>query len=664
LYKARVVRFFYHRELMCGVCLDEKNNRLKILCQDSRQIVLNINRIVHFCTRVLNLKLSKEKLLEELSGIVKRQRGFMEQVKVNDLWEFLDDKNCLYKISTLTGIVFGDDIDLDHEAAVILAVLKDRVYFKLKGSMLLAHSPEQIERLKCRIASEEKQRLFVQETIDWLKTIEHGGECCLDGRDDAIEVLKNYVIFGSDASPAAIIKEIVKKTGISDQKQCFDMLVSLGVWDSDENLAVYRHRIPYSWSSNIQTFVTSSEPEKAYKTIFDEARQDFTGKEIYSIDDTFTRDIDDAISFDFHDDCVEVCIHITDVSPVIHRSDIIDRQAAARAVSLYFPEGKISMLPCELSEDLLSLKHGEIRPTLSFAVKLSSSGELIDYRILSGFVKVTKRLSYEDADRLISSDPDFSRMYDTACQLRRNRIENGAVAAMIPELQVSVDKEKHVHLKLRDREMQSQTLVSECMILANYCLSLFCREHNIPALYRKQKQSDTKLENGDNQSIFQLFARKKHFSRVETGVIPGSHGSLGLSSYTSVTSPMRKYLDLVMQRQVISFLKCGNPAYSQDELEKILCNVQPVLARAALTAQERKRYWVLKVLKNMVGELFQAIVLDVRFGRCTVLLSDYLLEANIKKPEDIEVASGETVSVMLEKADPFYGIFKVSFIKP
>jgi exoribonuclease-2 len=135
---------------------------------------------------------------------------------------------------------------------------------------------------------------------------------------------------------------------------------------------------------------------------------------------------------------------------------------------------------------------------------------------------------------------------------------------------------------------------------------------------------------------------------------------LGLDLYTTITSPMRKYYDLVMQRQMKSLLGGGPPVYGKLDLKNMVSEVDPRLAKAGLVAQERERYWVLKYLQDQVGQPLTALVLEKRMRGYSILLHDYQLEVNLSAADGTALAPGETITVVLEKADPFNGTLKVA----
>jgi exoribonuclease-2 len=223
-----------------------------------------------------------------------------------------------------------------------------------------------------------------------------------------------------------------------------------------------------------------------------------------------------------------------------------------------------------------------------------------------------------------------------------------------------VDQHKQITIGIRKRNAPSQIIVSECMILANYTAALFFKEKGIPVLYRKQTQPRENLASPDTGSLYYLIRQRKLLSRVEIGIEPGPHQGLGLSPYTSITSPLRKYLDLVTQRQLVSILAGKQPVYGKNDLKTIVSETEPSLTKAAIVEQERERYWVLKFLQSQVGQILKALVIDKRPRGYTILLSDYMLEVNLSVPDGKDLIAGETVGVILEKVDPFNSSLKVS----
>jgi exoribonuclease-2 len=231
---------------------------------------------------------------------------------------------------------------------------------------------------------------------------------------------------------------------------------------------------------------------------------------------------------------------------------------------------------------------------------------------------------------------------------------------LLPELQLEVNQKKEIKIKKREREAESQILVSECMILANYCASLIFRKNSFPALYRKQTAPADKIEQKDNLSLFELFSMKRNFGKVtiDTNVEP--HKGLGLDSYITITSPIRKYLDLVTQRQLLNLLRGEKPEHDPASLEKIANSSQLILTKAAIVEQEREKYWLLKILQKSIGEKKEALVLGKKFKGYRILLTEFYMDLTVKPSEGTELTPGGIIYIIIEKADPFNGTVQIS----
>ncbi len=128
-----------------------------------------------------------------------------------------------------------------------------------------------------------------------------------------------------------------------------------------------------------------------------------------------------------------------------------------------------------------------------------------------------------------------------------------------------------------------------------------------------------------------------------------------------MSSPIRRYLDLVIQRQIGSFLSNGSPVYNQEELEKIRVSVTPVLRDLGMVKRNRIRYWIQKYLQQYVGEKFSAIILDVMKTRYRILLPGFLLVAEIKRENGQDFSPGEDIMVRVEKSDPWNDLLSLEY---
>jgi exoribonuclease-2 len=140
---------------------------------------------------------------------------------------------------------------------------------------------------------------------------------------------------------------------------------------------------------------------------------------------------------------------------------------------------------------------------------------------------------------------------------------------------------------------------------------------------------------------------------------PGSHSSLGLKPYSTFTSPIRRYLDLIAQRQLRSVLLEERKPYSEEELKQMIVDAEINQTKINLLQKQRRNYWLFKYLEGKVGESFTALVLRKLLHRSELLIIDYLLETSIPSSPADSLSPGTTITVKLEHVDPRRGLIRV-----
>ncbi|RMF83533.1 MAG: RNB domain-containing ribonuclease, partial [Nitrospinota bacterium] len=154
------------------------------------------------------------------------------------------------------------------------------------------------------------------------------------------------------------------------------------------------------------------------------------------------------------------------------------------------------------------------------------------------------------------------------------------------------------------------------------------------------------------------YRQRRQMSRAEVSTSPQPHKGLGLDLYTNFTSPIRRYIDLLMHRQIKSILHHQAPYYSEEALKEILLTLEPTITQAQILEQDRKRYWLYRYLEREVGKPQTAVVLEAFPNRYRLLLPDYLIETDIPLT-GTSLAPGDTLTVVIESVHARLGILKV-----
>jgi exoribonuclease-2 len=158
----------------------------------------------------------------------------------------------------------------------------------------------------------------------------------------------------------------------------------------------------------------------------------------------------------------------------------------------------------------------------------------------------------------------------------------------------------------------------------------------------------------------ELWQDRRRLSRVVMDLEPLPHWGLGLECYTLATSPIRRYLDLLIHRQIMAALSEIPLPYSRGDLEQIISVIEPPMRRAGQLKARRLRYWLLKYLSGRVGERLAALVLEALPHRYRLIFPELLLELFIPAPAGMRLSPGDNIKVRLDRVSPREDQIKVS----
>ncbi len=663
----RVVEFLESQRFVCAVVLGEKGSRYHLLTHLGREVNLAPGRLLHSSGQSLSDN-NRNLLTQNLREINNRRNDLMTQINIRELWDLVTGEDDLWHPSELAGLAFSEDISPDHEAALVRAVIDDHTYFKFRDGMINVQGPDAVERLLRQRAVEQERLERLSKGSQWLEYIWSGET---DGMaqprscpDDTyvcywIQAIKDYCIRGDESSYAQPVRALFRQAGLSGATAPFDTMVRAGVWSPDENLEFSRYQVDVDFPEDVMRQARELATERMDATE-KEGRIDLTGLYTVTIDGPESLDLDDALSFRKTGKGWELGIHITDIGLMTEPGTPMFKDAVQRATSIYLPDRKVSMLPEILSQGAWSLEQGKPRRALSFIALLDDSGAILEEKIVRSIILADERLTYEDVESRMDKDPFFSKLYGLCGMRQERRIEKGALPLPIPELVVEVDKEGRVDVRLNEPG-PARFLVAECMILANEMGARFLRDNNIPALFRSQAPPRDVIIDGHERDLMANYRQRRLISRGLLGPEPEHHHGLGLDAYTTVTSPLRRALDLLMQQQITSFLRDHAPLHSQRDLESLSFTLQQGLMSAAAVRQARTRYWLLRHIEQRRGEVLKAWLLEFGPRKALAVLCDYLITVDLPLPRGMKPRPDSLIGVRIKKVNPRENILKVDW---
>ena len=403
-----------------------------------------------------------------------------------------------------------------------------------------------------------------------------------------------------------------------------ELLVKLKYWSEFTNPYPQRHKVYLDEEVQVESKELS--------------RKDLTHLTCLAIDNSDSSDADDAISIDGD----MLWIHIADVASYVETDSELDIFAQKRASNLYLPDQIFHMLPPELSS-ACSLGGSEISNAISIGLKLDRS-EITDIEIYLSEIKVTN-MSYEDADKVINEHEILSKLNNIAISHKAFRNDNGAIKLNLPNVDVKVKDEK-VFIRPQE-DSNSRDLVAEMMVIAGRTIAQFAIENNISMPYLTQETgnfSKDVIDNIQNLTIAKAFEASRGFKRSKITVKPSVHSGLGLSAYTRATSPMRRYLDLLVQQQLVRFVS-KLPTLDDNAVKeriKAMNSSMPKVNKAIRQSIDHFKCLYLKQNNTWEGE---GVVVEVNGEKALINIPSLAMMTQIKFKSNVTIEDSVKLKV-------------------
>lgn len=573
-------------------------------------------------------------------------------------WELLSEAGESVDPASLALLLFSEQQPpLCYAAHRLLS--NDKIYFKQKGDRYEPRPAPQVEELLYQLNKEAQRQ---QEWDGFLTRIRQAlqGESLEWQKSDRprLEALERFATLGDEATQRSQAQDVLSALDRSlSSEAAFQLLVDIGLWSVHENLALRRSQFPIQFSEKViamaQACITNPPPDR------DSERLDLTHLKVYTIDDESTREIDDGVSLEsLADGRQRIWIHIADPTRWVLPGDDLDLEARRRCTTVYLPTGMIPMFPLELATGPMSLIQGQVCCALSFGVVLTESGDIDEYAICTALIKPTYRLTYEDVDEMlelgVEAESELSAISQWARVRQRWRQTQGAISIHMPESSIKV-QEDDIDIQVLE-DSSARQLVAEMMILAGAIAARYGQAHNLAIPFRSQPQPELPSD----EELLQLptgwvrdCAIRRCMPRSEMGIIPARHATLGLDSYSQVTSPIRRYTDLLAHFQLKAHLRGESLPFTSEQMTELTQGASSAAYEASLVERQTKRYWALEYLRRNQETVWHAMMLRwlrEQDNLGLIMLEELGLELAMRFDRDVEL--GERLQVRVTYANP------------
>lgn len=526
------------------------------------------------------------------AAMLEQARALALTLEIDFLWECAPQEE--FDAAEFAQEYFGHPPSAVEKAGLIFALNSAPAYFHRRGKGRYRPAPPDI--LAAALAAIEKKRIQAAQQQEWTDQMVAGQ------LPQAIKDIASTLLTRPDKNTLQwkAFEAALDQLRTSPEK----LLLQLGAWP--HALAIHLHRF---MSANFPKG-TQFPPVEPGEYGIDLPLADVAA---YSVDDTSTTEVDDALSVTpLGDGLTQIGIHIAVPGLAVQRDNEFDALARTRLSTVYIPGLKIPMLPNELITTF-SLDAGQIKPTLSLYIKANiATGELISSETRLERIQVRENLRHNTLDEQVTeealADPQsdlpyaewlrplwgFAQHLSAQRDLVRGKTENNNRVEYSFVLDGPYDDpDTPVHLVPRRRNAPLDRLVAEYMILANNVWGGLLAQHGVPGIYRSQQAGRV---------------------RMSTHALP--HEAIGVPQYAWSTSPLRRYVDLVNQWQLLAAVEHGvsarlvAPFKPKDaDLFAIIGAFESQYMVWGDFQSTMERYWCLRWLQQQGMQTVQASVL-------------------------------------------------------
>ena len=405
----------------------------------------------------------------------------------------------------------------------------------------------------------------------------------------------------------ALKSRSLREAGIEETPYAaYRLLLGTGFWKPFFNPHPYRYGVP---------LLSADAPVPAPP---EEERVDLTSLPAFAIDNEWSDDPDDALWFKPDGGGGGILyIHVADPAASIRHGTEADNEALARGVTFYAPEGISRMITME-ALPVFALGLSETSLALTFKLQIRPDCTIEDVDIFRSTVRVT-RLTYADAD----SDERIAPLLALAAGNVERRMDLGAALIEFPDVRITVDGERVEIVPQED--YRSTAAVRECMLLAGEAAARWALERRLPFPYIMQETGDIP------PTIYEGLAGSYQLRRCmrprSLSTKPGLHWGLGLDAYSQVTSPLRRYTDLLAHQQIRAVLR-GEPPLDEETLLLKLGAAERATVAAARADRATALHWKLVYLLDKQDSVWDAVLLEKSGPRAVMFIPALGLETS------------------------------------
>lgn len=441
-------------------------------------------------------------------------------------------------------------------------------------------------------------------------------------------------------------------------------------------VAIREHGIPYEWNEEINAEIAAIEEQviEADKA----GRIDLTAMPLVTIDGEDARDFDDAVYCEPEGKGFRLWVAIADVSHYVRPKSALDNEAHTRGTSVYFPDNVVPMLPEKLSNGLCSLNPDVDRLCMVSEMLIDQRGRLQSFDFYPAVMKSKARLTYNKVHKILQGDAELNQRYEAQVPhlqnlkslydiLKQARAKRGAIEFETLETRFIFNAHRKIEEIVPVHRNVAHKIIEECMIMANVAAARFVQKNEGLTLYRVHESPDEdrletfraflaelglSLGGGDEPQpkdftqLLQKVAERPDHELIQTLLLrslkqavytPDNEGHFGLAldEYAHFTSPIRRYPDLLLHREIKYQLKRnkknvagleGGFHYGEKHMAELGAHCSSTERRADDATRQVDEWLKCEYMQDHVGAEFEGVISTVTNFGFFVRLNELMID--------------------------------------
>lgn len=596
--------FYKHDRVLSGWIKEIRKNKYVILPEQGSEWTGSANQMAYSWK-------GEEPVGDVTAYLEKRMNGARKLAESLDLVTMheLCEPGDTFNLDDLAAM-FLDEDEGWNRAALFLAIRNDGLYFQQKKMQYVSRSEEEMEKLlEARRKKEEQEKKLETEKL-WAEQMKRSERPEIPEEDranwnDFVSRLEKFAVYLDKSQEKKYFTSLLA-LNMADplllEQKLIQLLDLAGCPCSWGELKLRRTGVSREFPPVLQKEAEALLQKDVFEGLFDLETRDERELDVYSVDNEDTRDYDDAFSVSIDGDQMILRVHIADVAGFVPFDSKLFENALERISSVYTLKEIFPMFPASLSEERFSLTEGQDRPVMTFSWVYNSELEVIDSGIYRSVIRVRKNLTYDEADQFIeNSEHGFDLLQKLTEVNKQIRIENGALDLNRKEVILDISEPESIRIsKVRENTLASE-IVQELAIMANHQAGSYCRDNELPALFRVQPpyQVSKNLPEGEKPALKDLQIKPARLT-----LEPSEHSGLGLDIYLQATSPIRRFADLVCQWIIFNHLSEQDLPFQEESLLSWAQRAETTQKEYLQVERELIRHWKIKYLSQHESDTF------------------------------------------------------------